>query len=113
MSEAAPALISRKVLRVAIQADDPGRRAGLCQVVSGAGHEVVASADFADVVLADGDQPASHGVPMVTLGGADIDQPGLLPFDASPDQIDAALRAVAAGLVVRPRGSCGERPCAP
>jgi DNA-binding NarL/FixJ family response regulator len=39
---------------------------------------------------------------MVALGGADIDQPGLLPSDASPDQIDAALRGVAAGLVGRP-----------
>jgi DNA-binding CsgD family transcriptional regulator len=102
MSETALALFPRKALRVAIQADDPGRRAGLCQVVSGAGHEVVASTDLADILLADGDQPASHGVPMVTLGGADIDQPGLLPSDASPEQIDAALRAVAAGLVVRP-----------
>jgi DNA-binding CsgD family transcriptional regulator len=101
MSEAALALISRKTLRVAIQADDPGRRAGLCQVVSGVGHEVVASTDFADVALADGDQSASHSVPIVTLGGADIDQAGLLPSDANPEQIDAALRAVAAGLVVR------------
>jgi len=84
MSEAALAFIPRKVLRVAIQADDPVRRAGLCQVVSGAGHEVVASADFADVVLADGDQPASHGMPTVTLGGPDDDQAGLLPSDASP-----------------------------
>jgi hypothetical protein len=102
MSEAALALISRKTLRVAIQADDPGRRAGLCQVVSGVGHEVVASTDFADVALADADQSASHGVPIVTLGGADIDQAGLLSSDASAEQIDAALRAVAAGLVVRP-----------
>jgi two-component system nitrate/nitrite response regulator NarL len=102
MSEAALALIPRKALRVAIQVDDPGRRAGLCQVVSDAGHEVVASTDFADVALADADQSASHGVPIVTLGGADIDQAGLLSSDASAEQIDAALRAVAAGLVVRP-----------
>jgi DNA-binding NarL/FixJ family response regulator len=102
MSEAALALISPKALRVAIQADDPGRRAALRRVVSEAGHEVVGSTDFADVALSDGDQSASHGVPVVTLGGADIDQAGLLPFDASTEQIDAALRAVAAGLAVRP-----------
>jgi DNA-binding NarL/FixJ family response regulator len=101
MSEAALALISRKALRIAIQVDDPGRRAGLCQVVSDAGHQVVASTDSADVALADRDQSASHGVPIVTLGGADNDQAGLLPSDASPEQIDAALRAVGAGLVVR------------
>ena len=102
MSEAARALISRKALRVAIQVDDPGRRAGLRQLVSDAGHEIVASTDFADVALVDGDQSARHGVPIVTLGGADIDQAGLLPSDASPEQIDAALRAVAARLAVRP-----------
>jgi DNA-binding CsgD family transcriptional regulator len=102
MSEAARALLPRKALRVAIRVDDPARRAGLCQVVSDAGHEVVASTDFADVALADADQSTSHGVPIVTLGGADNDQAGLLPYDASPEQIDAALRAVAAGLVVRP-----------
>ena len=68
----------------------------------GAGHEVVASTDFADVALADRGQSVSHGVPIVTLGGADIDQAGLLPLDATPEQIDAALRAVAAGLVVCP-----------
>jgi DNA-binding CsgD family transcriptional regulator len=104
MSEAALALISRKALRVAIQVNDPRRRAGLCQVVSGVGHDVVASTDLADVALADADQSASYGVPTVTLGGQDGDQAGLLPSDASPEQIDAALRAVAAGLVVRPIG---------
>ena len=101
MSEAALALISRKSLRVAIQVGDPGRRAGLYQVVSGAGHEVVASTDFADVALVDGEQSTGQGVPTVTLGGADNDQAGLLPSNASPKRIDAALRAVAAGLVVR------------
>jgi DNA-binding CsgD family transcriptional regulator len=102
MSEAAAVLISRKSLRVAIYADDPRRGTGLRHVVSDAGHEVVASTDFADVALADGDQLASYGVPVVTLGGTDNHQAGLLPHNASPEQIDAALRAVAAGLVVRP-----------
>ena len=107
MSEAALVLAPRKTLRVVVQADDPGRRANLCQLLSSAGHEVVASADFADVALADGERPASHGVPIVTLGGAAADQAGLLPSDASPEQIDAALRAVAAGLGVRPIEDAG------
>jgi DNA-binding NarL/FixJ family response regulator len=42
------------------------------------------------------------GAAGVTLGGEDAGQPGMLPRDASAEQIDAALRAVAAGLVVRP-----------
>jgi two-component system, NarL family, nitrate/nitrite response regulator NarL len=37
----------------------------------------------------------------VALGESDGTQPGVLPRDASPEQIDAAIRAVAAGLVVR------------
>jgi len=60
MSEPALALIPKKALRVAIEVNDPCRRAGLCQLVSGVGHDVVASTDFADVALADADQAASQ-----------------------------------------------------
>jgi DNA-binding CsgD family transcriptional regulator len=102
MSEAAAVLNPQAMLRVAILADDPSRRARPCQIVSDAGHEVVASTQFADVSLAEGERHAAYGVPVVRLGGAGNDQAGLLPRDASPAQIDAALRAVAAGLVVRP-----------
>jgi two-component system, NarL family, nitrate/nitrite response regulator NarL len=45
-------------------------------------------------------------VPVVALGAfgsAAGDFAGLLPAGAGPAQLDAALRAVAAGLVVRPR----------
>lgn len=38
------------------------------------------------------------------LGGSDEGQAGVLPPDALPEQIDAALRAVAAGLTVRLSG---------
>jgi DNA-binding NarL/FixJ family response regulator len=37
----------------------------------------------------------------VILGGTDAAQLGVLASDASPAQIDAAIRAVAAGLIVR------------
>jgi DNA-binding NarL/FixJ family response regulator len=52
--------------------------------------------------LADGDPSSTDVRPKVTLGGADYESPGMLPADASAQQIDAALRAVAAGLIVRP-----------
>ena len=42
------------------------------------------------------------GPPAVITGGTNSSQPGVLPRDASPEQIDAAIRAVAAGLAVRP-----------
>jgi two-component system nitrate/nitrite response regulator NarL len=96
-----------KPLRVAIAAADPLRRRGLEAIVTGAGHRLVALPGEADVVLADGESDLqfelqSPGLPVVALAAAEAGQAGLLPRAATPAQIDAALRAVAAGLVVRP-----------
>src|SRR5262249_32600972 len=79
---------------------DPVRRAGLAAIVVKAGHAVSDDANAADVVLADG-VAADSGLPSVSLGGDDMGQPGQLPRHAAPEQTDAALRAVAAGLTVR------------
>jgi DNA-binding NarL/FixJ family response regulator len=100
MNDAAsrPAPIGR--LRVAVHAVDLPRRAALSKMVAEAGHLVVGAQDTADVVLADGDGPGETR-PVVTLGGADRDAPGMLSRDAGANQIDAALRAVSAGLIVR------------
>ena len=100
MSETAQKPAPRQVLRVAIVATDPVRRLGLAAIVSNAGHAVSERPDEADVMLADGVTPETDR-PVVALGDGEAGQPGLLPRDASPDQIDAAIRAVAAGLVVR------------
>jgi two-component system nitrate/nitrite response regulator NarL len=89
-----------RVLRVAVAAADPVRRAGLIAIVAQAGHAVSETPDEADVVLSDGVTPEAER-PIVALGDRDAGQPGLLPHDASPEQIDAAIRAVAVGLVVR------------
>ncbi|MGH7090048.1 MAG: helix-turn-helix transcriptional regulator, partial [Stellaceae bacterium] len=92
-------------LSVLIRATDPLRRRGLAAIVSGAGHHLAASPSEANVMLADGtaDSPEGlpPGLPIVALGAAEAGQAGLLPADATPAQIDAALRAAAAGLVVR------------
>jgi DNA-binding CsgD family transcriptional regulator len=88
-------------LRVAVRAEDPLRRGLLIGVVTEAGHLVVGPQDAADVVLADGDRPPGETRRVVTLGGADDDGPGVLTRDARASQIDAAIRAVAAGLIVR------------
>jgi DNA-binding CsgD family transcriptional regulator len=88
-------------LRVAIYAADSLRRAALSRLVAEAGHIVVGEEDTADVVLSDGDCRLGEARPVVTLGGADFDLPGALSRDASLSQIDAALRGVAAGLIVR------------
>ena len=92
-------------LRVALRADDPLRRRGLAALVTAAGHEVAEADDDADLLLldiplADG-APEPPELPAVSLGDPAADTEGLLPPDPSPAQLDAALRAVAAGLLVR------------
>ena len=101
MSEAAgkPAPVGQ--LRVAVHAVDLSRRSALSRVVAEAGHVVVGAQDAADVVLADRDRPPGETRPVVILGGTGDDLPGVLSRDADASQIDAAIRAVAAGLVVR------------
>ena len=88
-------------LRVALSASDSLRRQALSKVLNDAGHIVVDMEDSADVVLADGDCDPNDKRPTVILGDRDRLASGSLPRNASVDQIDAALRAVAAGLIVR------------
>ena len=102
MSVAASKVVTLAQLRVAIHAPDSPRRETLRRLVVEGDHIVVSDRDFADVILADGDPPSSEVRPTVALGGADQESPGLLPRDANAQQIDAALRAVAVGLIVRP-----------
>jgi DNA-binding CsgD family transcriptional regulator len=101
MREVAAKLATTLRLRVAVYAMDLVRRNALSRVVAEAGHSVVGAADVADVVLVDGDGAPGETRSVVTLGGTGDDRPGMLPRDASADQIDAALRAVSAGLIVR------------
>jgi DNA-binding CsgD family transcriptional regulator len=88
-------------LRVAIYAADLPRRTALRKLVTEAGHIVVDEGNSADVVLSDGGLSSAEVVPTVTLGGTNYDSPGALSRDADASQIDAALRGVAVGLIVR------------
>jgi DNA-binding NarL/FixJ family response regulator len=101
MSDAASKLAPTGRLRVAVHAADLLRRDVLSQLVAEAGHIVVGAEDAAGVVLADRDCPPGETRPIVRLGGMGDDSPGVLSRDASASQIDAAIRAVAAGLIVR------------
>ncbi len=105
MSEAASRLAPTGRLRVAVYAVDLLRRTFLSRMVAEAGHVVAGTRDAADVVLADGDCLPGETRPVVALGGADDDSHGVLPRDADASQIDAAIRAVAAGLIVRVPGA--------
>ena len=101
-------------LRVLLRAGDPVRRQGLAAMVEGAGHLVVT--ETPDVVLCDlaGDAapPAEAEAPVVVLTGDAVrgGQPaGVLPREVGAAQLDPALRAAAAGLLVRAPGGFPRR----
>jgi two-component system, NarL family, nitrate/nitrite response regulator NarL len=105
-------------LRISLHADDPVRRQGLSAMLQAAGHLLVH--ETPDVVLCDLDRdtvvPGEVEAPVVALTDRRLrgEQPtGVLQRQVSPAQLDAALRAAAAGLLVRsPRGAArdGFRP---
>jgi DNA-binding NarL/FixJ family response regulator len=101
VSEVASDIVVAGRLRVAVHADDSLRRTALCKVVAEAGHIVVGLQDEADIVLADGSRPPEEARNVIGLGIADDRLRGTLPREADARQIDAAIRAVAAGLIVR------------
>jgi DNA-binding CsgD family transcriptional regulator len=101
MSNAASKSVPDERLRVVVSAEDLPRRSMLSAMVAEAGHLVVGGQHPADVVLVDGDLPRGETRPVVILGGTDDRLSGLLSRHATASQIDAALRAVAAGLIVR------------
>jgi DNA-binding CsgD family transcriptional regulator len=92
-------------LRVAIAARGAERIAALTTLLQSLGHEVVASDEHPEVVLADQRRPEERRCPTVILGGTDPEAEGLLSEDAGAAEIDAALRAVAHGLIVRSPGA--------
>lgn len=89
-------------LRVAVAAADPVAASRLAKLVAMAGHEAVAACAAADAILTDGSARAPSGAAVVAIGVEDGDFAGILPDVAGPAQLDAALRAVAAGLRVCP-----------
>ncbi|HET7882554.1 MAG TPA: response regulator transcription factor [Acetobacteraceae bacterium] len=96
-------------MRVLLRTGDPVRRQGLVAMVQAAGHTPVT--DTPDVVLCDlahdVETPAEAEAPVVMLTDeAPAGEPpaGVLPRTVTPTQLDAALRGVAAGLLVRAPG---------
>jgi DNA-binding NarL/FixJ family response regulator len=95
--------IRKTQLQVAILAAGPERLAYLSGIVVRIGHCVVA-ADAAEVLLCDGQAPRTIK-PIVFLGNGTGDYAGVLQRNATEAQIEAALKAVAAGLHVRSAGA--------
>jgi two-component system nitrate/nitrite response regulator NarL len=101
--------VSQGGLRIRIHTADPVRKRGLAAILEAAGHSVTDNrpeGDRPDVELCDGsaDRTAEAEAPVVLLTRTPppaSPPAGVLPSDASAAQLDAALRAVAAGLLVR------------
>lgn len=86
-------------LQVAVAAQDPVRRADLAARIALAGHTLAALAK-AEIVVADGNTLATGSLPVLRLARTEDETSSVLPPDLTPIQLDAALRAVAAGLRV-------------
>jgi DNA-binding CsgD family transcriptional regulator len=106
MNSAAAMAAHRARLCVAIFSSDPSRVSELSGIVLRAGYDITSDVDDADVVIADGSiRPPNHpGV--IRLGDIDDrESASALPKSASPEQIGAAIQAVAVGLSVRVRSA--------
>src|SRR5258708_8940159 len=88
-------------LRVCVWASDAPARSRLAALVAESGHQLVEPSESPDAVLTDGAADGILPAPTVALGAVDGEFAGLLPAEATAAQIDAAVRAVAAGLTVR------------
>jgi DNA-binding NarL/FixJ family response regulator len=88
-------------LRIAVVVTGATAQSRLAALVARNGHEVVELTAAPDAILTDGTIDSSVPAPAVTIGSVEGDFPGWLPSNATAEQIDAALRAVAAGLTVR------------
>jgi DNA-binding CsgD family transcriptional regulator len=103
MTSIAAELPVAKRLRVAFRLRDPLRRKRLADALRTSGFIIENFPADADVLLCDEMLPVSS-LPSVVLGEV-ANAAGLLPLNASLEQIEAAIRAVAAGLAVRPQES--------
>jgi DNA-binding NarL/FixJ family response regulator len=87
-------------LRVAVLASNGAAQDRLASLVAQCGHRLVEVAASPDAVLTDGVVDAILPAAAVAVGAVGGEFAGWLPGDAGLAQIDAALRAVAAGLWV-------------
>jgi DNA-binding CsgD family transcriptional regulator len=89
-------------LRVVVIADNPATERRLAELIAWSGHQPVGASEPADAVLTNRAEIGTSDLPTVAIGVEEGDFGGLLPNDTGPAQLDAALRAAAAGLIVRP-----------
>ena len=97
----APAAAVSDRLRVAVLASNAAAQDRLATLVAQCGHQLVEATASPDAVLTDGTADAVLPAAAVALGAVGGEFAGWLPPDAGAAHVDAALRAVAAGLTVR------------
>jgi DNA-binding CsgD family transcriptional regulator len=97
----APAAAIPQRLRVAVLASDAAAQDRLATLAAQCGHQLVEATASPDAVLTDGAADAVLPAAAVAVGAVGGEFAGWLPPEAGAAQIDAALRAVAAGLTVR------------
>jgi two-component system, NarL family, nitrate/nitrite response regulator NarL len=97
----APKAANPHRLRVAVLGSSGAEHDRLAMLVAQCGHQLVEPAASPDVVLTDGASDSILPTAAVALSAFDGAFAGRLAPDACPAQVDAALRAVAAGLTVR------------
>jgi two-component system, NarL family, nitrate/nitrite response regulator NarL len=91
----------RSRLRIAVVASGATARTRLTALVSRSGHEIVELTAAPDAILTDDAIDDPMPAPAVAVGPVEGGFAGRLPMEVTDEQVDAALRAVAAGLVVR------------
>jgi DNA-binding CsgD family transcriptional regulator len=97
----APAAGAPGRLRVTVLASNAAAQDWLATLVAQCGHQLVDADASPDAVLTDGAADAALPAAAVAVGSVGGEFAGWLPPDAGAAQVDAALRAVAAGLTVR------------
>jgi two-component system nitrate/nitrite response regulator NarL len=108
----------RNGLRIRVHAADPVRRRGLVAMLQAAGHlltEETPDVELCDLGSRSAPMPKEAEAPVVVLtrsspAGAPA---GVITPDATAEQLDAALRAVFAGLLVRSSAAQETRGFAP
>jgi two-component system, NarL family, nitrate/nitrite response regulator NarL len=108
MSERAVQPVSADAIRVAVIAPEPQQRRKFEHIVSTAGHVPVATTEEANIVLSVERSSDALDEFAIVLRTDALDRAAVLPEQATPAQIDAAVRAVAVGLIVR-AGAAFER----
>lgn len=95
------AVVAAQRLRVAVVASDEAAQNRLAALVVKCGHDLFEADGTPDAVLTDGSSGEILPAAAVVIGSGAGEFAGRLASDASAVQVDAALRAVAAGLTVR------------